>query len=229
MLKESEIRIYRSEEFRTEFCRNGSEFFRNPIPIVHVFCEIPFRTIADVRSIRLDMRSKGQKPFAYVSKYDLIGMEVSPSSTMRNVLILETHDTEIRDSDESIRNRPRTFHNAEPAIRAHEKDGNAAEYDSELKTACGDFRIMTEQSNERVMMNGLMERFRRSMHTKHLLSLTKVNADDCALADSMMTKHSKFEHSQSDELAGVLPSPDELAADLDTMIAWIDEFEKGDA
>ncbi len=113
-----------------------------------------------------------------------------------------------------------------PKIRAYEKDGNAAEYDAELKTACGDFRILTERSIEKVILNGLMERFRRSIQTKQLKSLTKINAADCALVDSMMTKYSKFEHSQPDELAGMLPTPDELAADLDTVIAWIDEFEK---
>lgn len=113
-----------------------------------------------------------------------------------------------------------------PKIRAHEKSGNASEYDSALKTACGDFRILTERSIEKVILDGLMERFRRSIQTKQLKSLTKINADDCALVDSMMTKYSKFEHSQPDELVGFLPTPDELAADLDTVIAWIDEFEK---
>lgn len=113
-----------------------------------------------------------------------------------------------------------------PKIRAHEKSGNTSEYDSALKTACGDFRILTERSIEKVILDGLMERFRRSIQTKQLKSLTKINADDCALVDSMMTKYSKFEHSQPDELTGILPSPDELAADLDTVIAWIDEFEK---
>lgn len=113
-----------------------------------------------------------------------------------------------------------------PKIRAHEKSGNTSEYDSALKTACGDFRILTERSIEKVILDGLMERFRRSIQTKQLKSLTKINADDCALVDSMMTKYSKFEHSQPDELTGILPTPDELAADLDTVIAWIDEFEK---
>lgn len=113
-----------------------------------------------------------------------------------------------------------------PKIRAHEKSGNASEYDSALKTACGDFRILTERSIEKVILDGLMERFRRSIQTKQLKSLTKINANDCFMIDSMMTKYSKFEHSQPDELAGILPTPDELAADLDTIIAWIDEFEK---
>lgn len=113
-----------------------------------------------------------------------------------------------------------------PKIRSHEKSGNASEYDSALKTACGDFRILTERSIEKVILDGLIERFRRSIQTKQLKSLTKINANDCALVDSMMTKYSKFEHSQPDELVGTLPTPDELAADLDTVIAWIDEFEK---
>ena len=42
----------------------------------------------------------------------------------------------------------------------------------------------------------------------------------------MMTKYSRFEHSQSDELPGTLPSVDELAADLDVVITWIDGFKK---
>lgn len=113
-----------------------------------------------------------------------------------------------------------------PKIRSYEKGGNTAEYDSALKTACGDFRILTERSIEKVILNGLMERFRRSIQTKQLKSLTKITAADCALIDSMMTKYSRFEHSQPDELAGILPTPNELAADLDTVIAWIDEFEK---
>ncbi len=75
MLKESEIRIYRSEEFQTEFGRNGSEFFRNPISIVHAFCEISFRTAADIRRMGFDIRSKKEKAITHVSKDDFIGMK----------------------------------------------------------------------------------------------------------------------------------------------------------
>lgn len=113
-----------------------------------------------------------------------------------------------------------------PKIREYEKTGNTSDYDSALKTACADFRILTERSIEKVILNGLMERFRRSIHTKHLKSLTKIDLDDCTLIDSMMTKYSKYEHSQPDELFGVLPTPDEVASDLDRVIDWIDEFEK---
>lgn len=110
-------------------------------------------------------------------------------------------------------------------IRNHEKSGSASDYDVALKAACGDFRILTERCVEKVLLDGLMERFRRSIQTKQLKSLTKITLPDCVLIDSLMTKYSKFEHSQPDELLGTLPSSDELAQDLDEVIAWIEEFE----
>ena len=99
-------------------------------------------------------------------------------------------------------------------------------YESELKAICGDFRILIERSIEKVMLNGVMERFRRSIQTTQIMSLAKINSTDCALIDTMMTKYSKFEHSQSNELAGMLPSSSELKTDLENVITWIKEFEK---
>ncbi|MFA5762744.1 MAG: chromosome segregation protein SMC [Bacilli bacterium] len=113
-----------------------------------------------------------------------------------------------------------------PQIRKHMEVGNATAYESALKMVCGDFRVLIERTIEKVMLDGLMERFRRSMQTKQIMTLAKINADDCALIDVMMTKYSRFEHSQPDELASNPPSPDELATDLDKVITWIDEFGK---
>lgn len=111
-----------------------------------------------------------------------------------------------------------------PQIRNHMEAGNAAEYDSALKSACGDFRILIERTVEKVMLNGLLERFRRSVQTKQIKTLAKINIGDCALIDEMMTKYSRSEHSQSDEMAGALPAVEELHEDLNKVIAWIDEF-----
>ncbi|KWC64954.1 AAA family ATPase [Burkholderia ubonensis] len=111
-----------------------------------------------------------------------------------------------------------------PQIRRHMEAGNAAEYDSALKSACGDFRILVERAVEKVMLDGLLERFRRSIQTKQIKTLAKINIGDCALIDKMMTKYSRFEHSQSDEIAGTLPDLDDLNEDLNKVIEWIDEF-----
>ena len=111
-----------------------------------------------------------------------------------------------------------------PQIRKYMEAGNAAEYDSALKSACGDFRILVERTVEKVMLDGILERFRRSVQTKQIKTLAKINIGDCALIDEMMTKYSRFEHSQSDEMAGALPTVDELHEDLSKVIVWIDEF-----
>jgi hypothetical protein len=112
-----------------------------------------------------------------------------------------------------------------PQIRKHMEARKAAEYDSALKSTCSDFRILVERTVEKVMLNGLLERFRRSVQTKQIKTLAKINIGDCTLIDEMMTKYSRFEHSQSDEMAGALPDVDELHDDLNKVIAWIDNFE----
>ncbi|WP_430292923.1 AAA family ATPase [Pseudomonas sp. B1-22] len=111
-----------------------------------------------------------------------------------------------------------------PQIRKLADQGNATDYDSAVKSLCGDFRILVERSIERVMLDGLMERFRRSVQTRQIRSLAKIKLEDCALIDEMMTKYSRFEHSQPDELASMLPVPDEIAEDIGKVIAWMDEF-----
>jgi energy-coupling factor transporter ATP-binding protein EcfA2 len=113
-----------------------------------------------------------------------------------------------------------------PQIRKHVENRDAGAYDAALKAACGDFRILIERTVEKILLNGLVERFRRSVQTQQIKSLSKITVEDCTTIEEMMTKYSRFEHSQSDELPGTLPSVDELAADLDVVITWIDGFKK---
>ncbi|MFC0571558.1 hypothetical protein [Paraburkholderia solisilvae] len=105
-------------------------------------------------------------------------------------------------------------------------DAGDVGYDNEMKAVCSDFRILVERSVEKVMLSGLIERFRRSVQTQQIRSLAKITPDDCVLVDQMMTKYSRFEHSQSDEIDADLPGVDELADDLKLMIDWIGEFDK---
>jgi hypothetical protein len=113
-----------------------------------------------------------------------------------------------------------------PQLRRHADAGDGGAFDAALKAVCGDFRILIERTVEKILLNGLVERFRRSVQTQQIKTLAKITADDCSTVEEMMTKYSRFEHSQSDELPAVLPSVDELAADLDVVITWIDGFKK---
>jgi energy-coupling factor transporter ATP-binding protein EcfA2 len=113
-----------------------------------------------------------------------------------------------------------------PQIRKFADSGDGGAYDATLKAACGDFRILIERTVEKILLNGLVERFRRSVQTQQIKMLAKITADDCSIVEEMMTKYSRFEHSQSDELPGALPSVDELEADLKVVISWIDDFKR---
>jgi hypothetical protein len=44
------------------------------------------------------------------------------------------------------------------------------------------------------------------------------------MIDELMTKYSRYEHSQPDEAPVPLPEPDEIAADLTRLQIWLKEF-----
>lgn len=91
---------------------------------------------------------------------------------------------------------------------------------------CSNFRKLLERTIEVVLLNGIVERHRRSVQTKDKIdTLAKINVTDCAFLDGLMSKYSAFEHSQSSEAPVSLPKPDVLKQDLEEIIAWIDEFE----
>lgn len=113
-----------------------------------------------------------------------------------------------------------------PQIRKYVEAGDGVAYEAALKAACGDFRILIERTVEKILLNGLVERFRRLVQTKQIKTLAKITADDCSTVEEMITKYSRFEHSQPDELPGALPSVDELATELDMVITWVDGFKK---
>jgi hypothetical protein len=44
------------------------------------------------------------------------------------------------------------------------------------------------------------------------------------MIDELMTKYSRYEHSQPDEAPVPLPEPDDIAADLTRLQVWLKEF-----
>ena len=61
---------------------------------------------------------------------------------------------------------------------------------------------------------------------KKIDKLARIKAEDCKMFDHLMTKYSRYEHSQPDELAVSLPLPDEIKPDLENLKTWLEEFKK---
>jgi len=77
------------------------------------------------------------------------------------------------------------------------------------------------------LLADIVQRHRRAVQTIGKINkLAKINHNDCKFFDEMMTKYSKYEHSQSDEAPVTLPGPDELNEDLNNLKKWHDNFKK---
>jgi energy-coupling factor transporter ATP-binding protein EcfA2 len=104
---------------------------------------------------------------------------------------------------------------------------SSAEYEMHAKAICSDFRIIIERLIENDLLSDVVQRFRRSIITKNKIhELSKIAAADCQYFDDLMTKYSKYEHSQPPEAPVSLPQPEELEKDIKKALAWVDEFKK---
>jgi len=107
-----------------------------------------------------------------------------------------------------------------------EKFGRA-QYELLAKGICSDIRILIERLIEKDLLSGVVQRFRRPVHTKDKIhNLAKINADDCKLLDDYMTKYSKYEHSQPSETPVNIPDPGEIEKDLKDILKWLNDFKK---
>lgn len=107
------------------------------------------------------------------------------------------------------------------------KESGQAEYDILAKAICSDFRIIIERFIENNLLCDVVQRFRRSINTLGKLDkISLITMDDCKLFDNLMTKYSRYEHSQSSELLVYLPSIDELKEDMEKLRDWNVEFKK---
>jgi len=92
---------------------------------------------------------------------------------------------------------------------------------------CSDFRKLIERSVEEDLLNKVVLRHRRSITTDNRLhAVQDIEPKDCELIDTLMTKYSCYEHSQSSEIPVFIPEEPELRQDLEALKAWRDGLNK---
>ncbi|MDC7239595.1 MAG: AAA family ATPase [Spirochaetales bacterium] len=112
------------------------------------------------------------------------------------------------------------------AKKIREEFGNDA-YEPHAKSLCSEFRILIERMIEVELMSDVVQRYRRSVQTMGKIgNLAKISPDDCKLFDDLMTKYSRYEHSQPAESPVPLPDPSELEEDFELLKSWADSFKK---
>lgn len=105
-------------------------------------------------------------------------------------------------------------------------DGEAA-YRIHAQQICSEMRKLVERMIETDLLADVLQRHRRQIKTLNKIEkLADITDDDCRFIDEMMTRYSRYEHSQSAEAPVALPDPNELDEDVAKMKAWRDCIEK---
>lgn len=100
-------------------------------------------------------------------------------------------------------------------------------YDPYAKALCSDFRILIERMVECDLLADVVQRYRRVIKTMGKIEkLAKINASDCTLFDQLMSKYSRYEHSQPIEAPVAMPTPDEMENDFKSLKNWHVDFNK---
>lgn len=106
------------------------------------------------------------------------------------------------------------------------KDGKDV-YEPYAKSLCSDFRIILERMIEFELMADVVGRYRRDINTKDKINkLALISEQDCQYFDDLMTKYSRYEHSQPPDAPVPLPEPDELENDFNELKKWHADFKK---
>ena len=105
------------------------------------------------------------------------------------------------------------------------EDQGTEQYSWWAKGICSNIRITLEKVIECDLLADVVQRFRRPVTTQGKLhKVARVESADCELIDQLMTKYSRYEHSQPNEAPVPMPLPDDLKTDLDRLKGWRDGF-----
>jgi energy-coupling factor transporter ATP-binding protein EcfA2 len=92
---------------------------------------------------------------------------------------------------------------------------------------CSDFRKLLERTVEDDLLNEVVRRHRRKVTTDNRLAqLAHINQADCEFIDTLMSRYSCYEHSQSSETPSFIPEEPELREDLEALKKWRECFKK---
>jgi len=100
-------------------------------------------------------------------------------------------------------------------------------YEVAAKALCRDIRVLLERVVEQDLLNGVIRRFNREVHTKGKIhALARIEDVDCSSIDDLVTKYSVYEHSQPEEAPVAPPNPGELEADLAKVSGLIEKLRR---
>jgi len=113
--------------------------------------------------------------------------------------------------------------NAWQAVDKKHRNGEQDAYEREAKELYGLLREAWERAVEEVLLGGIVERFRPSVETQRLATLSDVNDEDCKAVKEGMTKSSAWltGHDHAAAARAPVPAADELKKDIEALETWV--------
>ena len=112
-------------------------------------------------------------------------------------------------------------------IRQIEKAQNNGDHmtaDIMLKGLCSKLRDIIEKSIETTLLSNIVSRYVRNISSDKIRYLKAITETDVDFIDGMMSKYSKYDHSQSIEKPVSLPTIDEYKNDVNSIKEWYEHF-----
>jgi hypothetical protein len=110
--------------------------------------------------------------------------------------------------------------------RARDRGGDVNGFNALRSEICTGLRIAVERAVEEVLLSGIVKRFRRQIYTSNIADLEAITAEDIRFLDTLMTRYSKLEHSQTPDSRVAPPPIEELETDVNALGSWAGEFNK---
>ena len=106
--------------------------------------------------------------------------------------------------------------------------GEIEKYEWEASKIYGLLREAWERGLEEVLLDGTVERYRKSIQTKQIANLSDINMDDCEILNSGMTKCSTWltGHDVAPAENEPFPNPTELKEDINMFEDWVKRIRK---
>jgi len=103
------------------------------------------------------------------------------------------------------------------------KEGNQDAYEYKAKSLYGLLRETWERAVEEVLLNGIVERFRPSVHTQRLVKLADITDADSQAVKNAVAKCSTWllGHDQAAAARAPVPGAAELKQDIEALDAWV--------
>lgn len=103
------------------------------------------------------------------------------------------------------------------------RDGHQDAYEKEAGQLYGLLREAWERGLEEVLLNGVVERYRKNIQTQQIRNISDISPEDCEKLERGMTKCSQWlvGHDQAPSAREDIPEPEELRADIASLEEWV--------